>query len=753
MKRFIAPLLLAALTTTATAQNETTSPTASDTTKVDSAAYWKQLEIGEVSVSAQRQLVKNEIDRLSYDVQHDEESKTKNVLEMLRKVPLVTVDGQENIKVKGQSNFKIYRNGHADPSFSGSNIKEILKSIPASAIKKIEVITDPGAKEDAEGSTYILNIVMMNNSSMKGATGTLSFQMNELGSYNPYAYVTAQSGKLIVSANVGGMHGTKEHMTAMEDFTTTYKETGNTLTQNTKQITPADALYGNLSASYDIDSLNLISLSGNGFGYNVDVNHWGSWELMDANKNLIYKYDTSTKMRNYDYYKLGGRFDFQHKTHLDGEVLTLSYMLASTHYGTDQETTMSNAVNTNFGYDGYFNDNKEDFMEHTFQLDYVRPFAKYHKMEIGVKYINRDNHSVTGQTYLENGVSTDKSSNIDFDHNTQIGAVYGEWMMKKDKWSARAGLRYEYSYLKAEYKTGKGENYSKKLNDWCPSASLQYQISDANTLKFSYSTNINRPGISYLNPAEQETPEHIQKGNAQLSSSRNNSLSMNFMHYGSKFTFGITPEYSWSNNKITEIESVINNQRISTFENVLKYKDINISGYIQAQPFKGNNVNFNAYVGKEVYENPNIGLKYDPLYASFDGNISQHLPWNLVASVGGGFSCGRSAESVYGYGGNWHYYYATIQKSFLKDNRLTVRIYTGENFCGKYDKYISGTVQGDYTSRNIRYNRNERFGFGVTWRFGKLKAQVKQVENSIQNDDMVGGISQGGGKSSGKGGK
>ena len=117
-----------------------------DSTKVqnDSITWNKELE--GITVKAQRQLIKQDIDRVGYDVQADEESKTLTVLDMLRKVPMVTVDGEDNIKVKGNSSFKIYKNGHLDPSLT-KNAKEILKSMPASMVKRIEVITDPRARE------------------------------------------------------------------------------------------------------------------------------------------------------------------------------------------------------------------------------------------------------------------------------------------------------------------------------------------------------------------------------------------------------------------------------------------------------------------------------------------------------------------------------------------------------------------------------------------------------------------------------
>ena len=163
-------LLLAARAGIATAQTQTTSKQVDKTeskqeNKSDSITWNKELE--GVVVKAQRQLIKQEIDRIGYDVQADEESKTQTVMDMLRKVPMVTVDGEDNILIKGNSNYKIYKNGHLDPSLT-KNAKEVLKSMPASMVKRIEVITDPGAREDAEGVDAILNIVMIDGSKMQG---------------------------------------------------------------------------------------------------------------------------------------------------------------------------------------------------------------------------------------------------------------------------------------------------------------------------------------------------------------------------------------------------------------------------------------------------------------------------------------------------------------------------------------------------------------------------------------------------------
>ena len=115
-------------------------------------------ELGQVEVVAQKPLVKADIDKIEYNVQDDPDSKSNSVLEMLRKVPLVTVDGEDNIKVNGSSSFKVYVNGKPNNMMS-NNPTEVLKSMPANSIKHIEVITNPGPKYDAEGVGGILNIV------------------------------------------------------------------------------------------------------------------------------------------------------------------------------------------------------------------------------------------------------------------------------------------------------------------------------------------------------------------------------------------------------------------------------------------------------------------------------------------------------------------------------------------------------------------------------------------------------------------
>src|SRR5476651_2741773 len=116
----------------------------------------KQLK--QVDVSAAKPLVKQEIDRLSYDIQADPENKALNMLEMMRKIPLLSLDGDDNLLLKGASNYKIFINGKPS-SLMVHSPKEALRAMPATSIQKIEVITTPPAKYDSEGLDGIINIV------------------------------------------------------------------------------------------------------------------------------------------------------------------------------------------------------------------------------------------------------------------------------------------------------------------------------------------------------------------------------------------------------------------------------------------------------------------------------------------------------------------------------------------------------------------------------------------------------------------
>ena len=700
--------------------------------KTESADTLKGQTLDEVVVAQRRKLIKNDIDKLTYDVQHDKTAQTKTTLEILKKIPLVTVDGQENIRVQGSTSFKVYKNGHPDPSLSGQNLKDILKAIPASTIKRIEVITDPGAKYDAEGTTAILNIVMMSSSKLQGVSGNVNSKIDSYGSVRLGTYLTTKVGKLTTTVNYNYANQNKKQTENYREEAYNYVKTGEQKREYGTNSTAATIHFGNISASYEIDSLNLLTASANFFGYKADANTQNTNERWDKNSLLIYKFDNNMTTPGYSDLNLGGRFDYQHKTHLDGEVLTLSYMLAATRPQTTFRQTYSNMVNFPVSYTSYDQNTRERFTEHTFQIDYVRPIGKYHKIESGTKYILRYNNSTSLMDYQ--GTTPDMESK--FKHNAQVAAAYLSYIFTAGKWAARAGLRYEFTRMKASYPDGSNADYHANLNDWVPSASLQYKISDSQTLKFSYNTSINRPGIGYLNPAVISTPTAVSFGNANLGSSRNQALHLEYMLVTSKLTLQLSPYYSYTNNGIGHILYEQNRKDVSTYQNVLKSKVFGLSSYTEWTPFTGTSFTLNADIRYARITLPTPYIKNSGCGGDIYFNWEQKVPWKLTLTTSIGGEYGNRVYDPYAIEGHWFYYDFTLTRRFFKD-KLTVSISAESPFI-KERSSTYRIVQGDYTGyeRSVMYP--QRFNIGFSWSFGKLKASVKKAARSIENDDLVG---------------
>lgn len=703
----------------------------------------------DLEVVTQRQLIKNDIDRVTYDVQADADSKTKTALDMLRKVPLVSVDGEDNIRVKGGSAYRIYKNGHPDPSIS-QNPKEVLKAIPASMIKRIEVITEPGAKYDAEGVSAILNIVMKDASGMSGVTGTVSAGIDINGSPNANTYLTAQHGKLVTGFNYGFMHRGHTRNKQRQDSWQQYRESGNTLHSHSSGDAVVNVHYGNLETSYEPDTLNLLTASVGGFytAYNGDGD--ATTLFTDANAMPLYSFDSHTHSTSNHYYNINGRADYQHRTHLKGETITASYMLSSTLNKTGTEMSYSNAWNAPMTYQGSSQTGNERFWEHTWQLDWTRPISAEHKIETGLKYIYRSNVSNTTLQYIfDNDVHND-DADVDsrFKHLTQVGAAYAAYTYTHNKWTARAGVRYEWSRLKATYPDGSQSSFHRTLSDWVPSASVNYKIDFARSLKLAFSTSINRPGISFLNPAVIESPTTIHYGNAHLSSARNFSTSITYMQIGAKFTFNVAPNFSWSNNEITAVKWSEDGKDIDTYENTLTRRFVGINAFFQWQVAEKTSMMFNGNVGHSYIHSDALNLTNSGHWDSFFyTQLMQQLPWKLRFTAHAG-KWGGGANDLYSHNGHGWFYGFSLQRSFLNEDRLTVSISAQKPFSPLYGGFTSYTSQGDYTGRNSFTWRERNLSLSISYRFGSLTARVKKTDKTIENSDVVGGSSSSGNQGS-----
>ena len=692
-------------------------------------------ELGEVTVTAARPVVNREIDRLSYDVQADEEAKTGPLMDILKKVPLVTVDALGNIKIKGQSNFKIYKNGRPNKAYS-NNAKDIFESIPASSIKKIEVITDPGAREDAEGSTMILNIVTMSDTYMRGIMGSVNARSDSRFDFLPTGslWLTGQLDKVTVNLSGGFHHFPSSGNYSKSKSTGTYTDTGNTLSLLSRSTSTNNFAYVTLEASYEPDTLNLFTLSTTINPGGRKANGFSTTNLSDDAGETIYSYrsDFRSKSHNNNAYDLS--LNYQRSTRLKGETITLSYMLSSYNQHSWSSQYYSEMAGMPVDYTGILGESRSTFLENTAQIDWARPINDQHKFDVGLKYINRNSSSRSRNEYVESHVDF-----TDFSHSTQVAAAYFDYRMKIGAVGFRAGLRYEYSRLAAKFKDNSADDFHSNLNDWVPNAALSWDINDRNTLKFSYNTTIYRPSIGYLSPAVSENPYMVTGGNPHLKSARYQTLNLNYSLMTSKIYLESYVFCQLLRNGIGSVRWTEGDVIYSSYGN-RERSDVFYAGcYVKWTISEKTQIGAQLSGGSYYYKSPESNVSLQRWSFNSYVEISQRLPWNLRASASFYGNTGYT-QNIYRYsvpqGGLNAYYDLSLQRSFLPKDRLTVRLFA-RNLGMMHQTDITHSVNSTYIGRTEDiYSRRAAVGVNISLKFGSLNAQVKKVSRGINNDDL-----------------
>lgn len=722
-------------------------------------------ELGQIEVVAQKPLVKADVDKIEYNIQDDPDSQSNSLLEMLRKVPLVTVDGEDNIKVNGSSSFKVYVNGRPNNMMS-NNPTEVLKSMPANSIKHIEVITNPGPKYDAEGVGGILNIVTV-GSGMEGYTATFSGNVSNNGGGGSL-FSTVQKGKLTVSARYNYDYS-KQPKSHSGGTRTTLPER---LTEHSSDVLYENSNKGNhrfhagsLEASYEIDTLRLVSMSfglwGGGYRGDRDGHQLGSHPSLGE----LYEYATVGRTKN-SWFSIDGGIDYQRLFHTKNRMLTFSYKINTNPSTSDDYTDYVNKTAvpewedfihrlTNLHTDG-----KQHTTEHTFQVDYTTPIGKLHTIEGGVKYILRDN-AADNDRYEQTSDSPEADYAFDeeysshYKHQNDILAAYLGYGLKWKKLSGRLGLRYEFTHQEVKYLLGKGEDFQKDFNDLVPSASIGYQLTDLSNLRLGYNMRIYRPGIWYLNPyLDDSNPSNLSQGNPNLNSEKSHNLNLSYSNFTQKFNLNVGIHYSFTNNSIEHVNTLMQDTEIpglqnptgkevlySTYYNMGKNRTVGLNGYVNWNATSNTRLYLNIN-GSYVYIKGAENLKNDGWTMFAFGGIQQTLPkdWRISLNLMGQ----TPWIMLQGKGSRFFDYSLSVNKSFLK-KRLTLSAYAS-NFFKKYKRNSSHLEDVNFVQNSYNRYTRQRFGFSISYRIGELKASVKKATRSISNDDVKGGEGSGGGE-------
>jgi hypothetical protein len=720
-------------------------------------------ELGQVEVVAQKPLVKADIDKIEYNVQDDPDSKSNSVLEMLRKVPLVTVDGEDNIKVNGSSSFKVYVNGKPNNMMS-NNPTEVLKSMPANSIKHIEVITNPGPKYDAEGVGGILNIVTV-GSGLEGYTATFSGNVSNMGAGGGL-FGTVKSGKLTVSARYNYNYNDRPR-----SYSGGNRRTVGDITEGSSDLDydgsskgHGNFQSGSMEASYEIDTLRLVSMSfGLWGGGNNSTSINNTLATAPGTSNELYRYVSDGRSKS-SWYSIDGGVDYQRMFHVKDRMFTLSYKINTSpqtsdsystyndmHAATDWEDFLKRLYDLN-------NDGSQNTTEHTFQADYTTPIGKIHTLEAGAKYILRDNSSEDDRYERQIGTTgdyvLDEEHSSHYKHQNDILAAYMGYGLRVKKISGRLGVRYEHTKQEVKYLLGRGDNFNKNFDDVVPSASIGYKLTDMSNLRFGYNMRIYRPGIWYLNPyLDDSNPTNISQGNSHLDSEKSHSFNLSYSNFTQKFNINLSARYSFTNNSIERVTEQVKDTDIpgfqnptgkevlySTYQNIGKSRNASLSGYVNWNATSNTRIYANFY-GNYTYMEGANGLKNDGWNLFAYGGAQQSLPhdWRISLNIYGQ----TPWIMLQGKGSSFFDYGLSVNKSFL-NKRLTLSAFAS-NFFKKYTSPTSSIEGVGFTQDSWNRYTRQRFGVSVSYRIGELKASVKKAARTISNDDVKSGGGEGGG--------
>lgn len=698
-------------------------------------------------VQAQRNLVKMDVDKMTYDVQNDVDSKTLTVLDMLRKVPMVSVDGQDNITVNGSSSFQVTVDGRPNVMLT-QNASMAFKSMPASAIKDIQVITNPGVRYDAEGVGGVLNITMAKTAdgaspaaSMDGYNATVGLNASTQG-FGGRVYASLQKGRFSASANLNLMTNDIKGSSNISDNYQLDPTTGNVLshinTTSTSSI-KAPMRMASIDLGYEIDSLRLISAS---FGYmNLDSRNFSdnlTTMLMGGNTLSYGSYTEST-------WGMGGinaGLDYQRVSAVDRQrALTLSYRFSYSPSETDSRSIFDKNSAGFLDLTDRYTDGGTGSLENTFQVDYTSPLGSGWTISTGAKYINRVNSSVQDSFIGDSKTDTwsPAPNSIDYRHANNIVAGYAEASLTAGKWGAKAGARYEHTFVDVNYRKGSGNDFSTNYGNLVPSASLQYNLGMMSNIGLSYNMRISRPGITYLNPyVDTSSPTARTYGNSSLGAETAHTFNLVYNFFSPKVMVNATLRETYSPKGIASYsfydgEGLLN----TTYGNIVRRSVTGLNTFVSLTPTAKTRIMLNAGVDYNSLSSEVLGLSNGGFSANIFGGLQQTIFWDMRLSANVMWS--SRMYTLEGYSDGMAIAMGGLTKTFLSD-RLSIGINGAvplkKDFVMSMYSYSEGK---DYRMESTNTIPLAQLRLSVSYSFGNTRAATgaKKSRRSITNDDVM----------------
>ena len=693
----------------------------------------KQLK--EVKILTRTPLVEQDIDKLTYHVDADPESKGMTVLDMMRKIPLVIIDAEDNIQVNGSTNFLVLVNGKRSSLFVRSP-KDVFKSMPAKSIRNIEIITNPSSRYEAEGVGGIINIIT-NKKMVNGYNGSAGIIASSPKGFSTSANITAKTKKFGFSGYFGSNNQVNR---TSSDFLRENINQKNTLKQAGESQINNSSTYLGTEFSFELDSLNLFTAT---YGYNNSKgknDFRQQIKLLNASGNIneeyLYINNSETKWKGND---VG--IDYQHNFKKNTEqLLTLSYQL-------------NNSVNTNPSYSSQqksgnrhsnFSDNNDRYTEHTVQADYLSSLDNQ-TLELGVKSIFRINKSdYVYKTQLPGSAIyiPDSSQSNKFDYRQSIYAAYGSVSLKRRSFGLKIGARLEQTEVVAKFRSTRSIAAQSYLN-LIPNITLSQKLQGPEVVKLSFTQRIERPGLYYLNPfVDISDPKNISYGNPDIRPAINNVLHFTYNTFISGSSVNVSMFHNFSSNSIQQFTTLgADSITKTTFDNIGKNRASGISLNGMTTLFENLSVNLNSTVTYITYTGLINGRNQtnDGMVFNLSGYGSYRLGKGWRASTNIGYSSPNIVLQGKTSGYTWNS--ISIQKELLQDNHASISLSVTSPF-KKYRRYFSEVIDPEFYLLQQSYFVARRFNLSYNYRFGKLEDDITRKKRGIKNDDLKTGEQQ-----------
>ncbi len=692
----------------------------------------------EAVVEGQQPLVETKIDKLIYNADKDLTSKGGNATDVLRKVPMVTVDLDGNVSLQGTQNIKILINNKPS-SIMANSVADAMKMIPADEIEKVEVITGPSAKYDAEGTGGIINIITKKKN-IEGVSGSIYAGAGTRSS-NLYSSLNYRKERFGTGLNIGGWgYRAKGELNTVR--TTDYS----VLKQNGDNKNYGFGPFIQWTTDYDFNSKNNVSTSFrlNNF-YNRSegntANNFESDYIPLVDPGYTTDYESRTNGISYD-----ASMDYTRKFLKEDQEFSLSAQLTNNDRNTEYETFLDYSLTD----EKEKSNNDSRNREMTFKTDYTHPVSKTITFETGAKTILRtvrseydyDVYDFNASEYVNDLIR----SNV-FNYEQNVYAGYLQTSLNEKKFGFKVGARFEQTEIKGFY----DKDYTSFTNSYgnlTPSTTVSYKKAGKYALKLSYTQRIQRPSMNFLNPyVNSSDPLNISYGNPNLEAELSHAFELGYNIFRGFGSVNTSAYHRFTNNAIESIRFVdTNDVYITTYDNIGKNYSTGMSvgmNYIyKLKVIIGGNFNIWYYKVKSselATDLSNDGINYGiNLFASYKFNTK----WGVQTF--GNFNGPK--YSVQGKSTSFFYYNLSVRRSFKGDKG---GIGLGlDNFASPYINFNS-----EYKGSDFTYNStNHMLFFGIRlsfdYKFGKMEFKQPK-KRGIKNDDLKEGgddQQQGGGQ-------